>query len=82
MRTITLPNETLLPEVAEMLLEGNIITIKAKGNSMLPFIIGNRDSVILRRRDIFTVGDIVLAEVAPEYFVLHRIIRIKNINIT
>lgn len=82
MRTITLPNEDLLPEVANMLSEGNLVTIKAKGNSMLPFIKGGRDSVILEKKDIPAVGDIVLAEIAPKKFLLHRIIRIADDSIT
>jgi hypothetical protein len=43
MRSVTLPNEVMLPEVAKMLSEGKQVTIKAKGNSMLPFIVGGRD---------------------------------------
>ncbi|MFV0417420.1 MAG: S24/S26 family peptidase [Dysgonomonas sp.] len=82
MRTITLPNETLLPEVAKILSEGNMVTLKVKGSSMLPFIIGGRDSVVLQKKETFTIGDIVLAEIAPKHFVLHRIIKIEVDKIT
>ena len=82
MRTLTLPNETLLPEVVKLLLEEQTIALKAKGNSMLPFIIGDKDSVLLQKREIVSIGNIVLAEIAPKLFVLHRIIKIKNDKIT
>ena len=40
---------------------------------MLPFIVGDRDSVRLRKEPV-AVGDAVLAEIAPGRYVLHRII--------
>lgn len=82
MRTITLPNEELLPEVVKMLSEGNRVTIRAKGNSMLPFIVGDRDSVILQKKDRLVAGDIILAEITSKQFVLHRILKIENDKIT
>ena len=78
MRTTTVPNEVLLPEVAKLLDEGRKVTIKAKGNSMLPFIIGGRDKVVLQKNEEYGKGDAVLAEIAPETFVLHRIIKIDG----
>lgn len=77
MRKLTVANEELLPEVVKLLSEGNSVTIKAKGNSMLPFIVGDRDSVVLQKKDTYAIGDIVLAEIAPKLFVLHRIIKIE-----
>jgi len=82
MRTVTIANEELLPEIVKMLSKGNEVILKAKGNSMLPYIRGGRDSVVLRKKDIYTIGDIVLSEVTPQVFVLHRIIKIKNNLIT
>lgn len=78
MRKVALSNEELLPEVAILLSEGNRVTIRAKGNSMLPFIVGGRDSVVLQQKDHYRVGDIVLAEISPNVFVLHRIIKIDK----
>ena len=40
MNTITIANEILLEEVRRLLMKGNNVTIRAKGNSMLPFITG------------------------------------------
>ncbi len=81
MRKVTVANKELLPGVAKLLSEGNSVTIKAKGNSMLPFIVGDRDSVVLQKKDTFAIGDIVLAEIAPRLFVLHRIVEIDGDNI-
>ncbi len=75
MRRVTLPNEELLPEVATLLSEGHRVTIRAKGNSMMPFIVGGRDSVVLQQKNSYQVGDIVLGEASPQKFVLHRVIR-------
>lgn len=50
---MTLPNEEMLPEVAKMLSEGNCVKLKAKGNSMLPFIVGGRDEVVIEKK-LFT----------------------------
>lgn len=81
MRNVTLPNEELLPEVVKMLSEGNRVTIKAKGNSMLPFIVGGQDNVVLEKKESYAVGDIVMAGFTPKLFVLHRILKIDGDNI-
>ncbi|RNC64562.1 S24/S26 family peptidase [Proteiniphilum sp. X52] len=82
MRSVTLSNEVMLPEVARMLSEGKQVTIRAKGNSMLPFIVGGKDSVVLEGKGLYGVGDIVLAEIRPKLFVLHRILKIDDEQVT
>ena len=77
-----LPNEVLLDEVAVLLSAGNDVTLLTKGNSMLPFIRGGIDSVRLRKCETVACGDIVLAQVAPGRFVLHRVIRTENDRLT
>ena len=69
----TLPNDILLGEVAAVLDEGREAVIIPTGNSMLPFIRGGEDRVVLRRRDSIAVGDIVLARLGERY-ILHRVI--------
>lgn len=75
---MTFPNEVLLPEVAELLARGSEVEIRTKGSSMLPFIVGDRDSVRLRAMPAYAEGDAVLAEIAKGRFVLHRIVRIDG----
>ena len=81
---ITLPNEILLEEVAALLDEGREVEIMSKGTSMLPFIVGGRDSVILRKEatGVQKPGDIVLARRSPGNYVLHRIIGVGGEKIT
>ena len=76
-------NEILVPELARLLAEEKEVRFTPSGNSMRPFIEGNRDSVVLAplkrapRR-----GDILLAEAETfcgrKMYVLHRLIRIEG----
>lgn len=60
-----------------MVAEGVSVTLPVKGRSMIPFIIGGRESVILQQPANLKVGHVVLARVGPERYVVHRIIRIS-----
>ncbi len=75
-------NDILIAEVHKLLLEGRRVTLKVKGVSMLPFIVGDRDSVLLEQSPTYSVGDIVLAEVQPSTYVLHRILSIEGNQVT
>ena len=68
----TLPNEILLGEVTKLLDEGRDVVIMTKGFSMNPFIIGDRDSVELRKMTP-SAGMIALAQISKGHYVLHRI---------
>ena len=65
-----------------MVNEGIGVTLPVSGRSMLPFIIGDRDSVILQRPEHLQVGDVVLAWVDGYRYVVHRIIRIDGEHVT
>ncbi len=54
------------------------VTMPVSGRSMLPFIVGGRDSVILQNPAGLKKGDIVLAWVEGNRYVLHRIIRLEG----
>ena len=69
----TIPNEILLGEVAAVLQDGREAVIIPTGNSMLPFIRGGVDRVVLRKMTAVAVGDIVLAKIGDSY-ILHRLI--------
>ena len=76
-------NEILVPELARLLAEEKEVRFTPSGDSMRPFIEGNRDSVVLTsltrppRR-----GDILLAHVTQPggqtTYVLHRLVRIEH----
>lgn len=75
MSKLIMANETVLPEVARMLAEGLVVTLPVKGDSMLPFIIGSRDSVVLRKPSApLQKWDIVFARTDAGGYVLHRVI--------
>lgn len=77
MGTVQLPNDILLSRAEAFLNEGREVVIRAKGSSMLPFIHGDRDSVVLKKCDDLSVGDIVLVRL-PGRYVMHRIISISQ----
>jgi len=67
-------NNILIPEVARLVAEGHSVSIMAKGNSMLPFIRDGKDTIVLVKPEGYKLGDLLLCEVAPEKYVLHRLI--------
>ena len=82
MKKMIVPNEILLAEADDLLSKGIEVVLMTKGNSMLPFIRGEKDSVNLKRFGAVEVGDIVLARIAPQRYVLHRIFAIDGDAVT
>lgn len=74
----TVSNAELIPEIARLVKEGNEVIFTPKGASMLPFIRGERDRVMLRDCPAPKQGDIVLALTKGSRYVLHRIISIDG----
>ena len=72
----------IIEEACRLVREGVNVTLPVKGRSMLPFIIGGKESVILHRPGLIDVGDVVLAWVDGCRYVVHRIIRIDGDRIT
>jgi len=77
MNTVQLPNDILLASAKDFLDEGREVVLRAKGNSMLPYIRDGRDSVVLKKSDSCVVGDIVLVHL-PGRFIMHRIIKLEG----
>lgn len=83
MSKVIIANSILLPEVERILSNGKEVTLKAKGNSMLPFIIGGRDSLVLKKLERAPkVGDIVFAKLADSRYVVHRVYKVESKQIT
>lgn len=78
-----IPNAVLLGMVRESIREGHTATIWVKGFSMRPFLEHMRDKVILApvTRPL-AEGDAVLAEIASDKYVLHRIIQVDGDHLT
>ena len=75
-------DEGIIEEAIRLVGEGVCVTLPVNGNSMLPFIIGGRESVILQQPSQSEVGDVVLAWVKGGYYVVHRIIAIDGDAVT
>ena len=75
MKKLQVDNETFFSRVVQLLSEGRQVTIPVKGYSMLPFIRGERDLVVLEKPGTLKVGDMVLFRSGGRY-VLHRIVEI------
>lgn len=70
-------------QAAQMVLaEGKGVVFTPKGNSMLPFIKGGRDSVVLSplARPL-KIGDIILVKIGAKYF-LHRVFNLHGNEVT
>lgn len=80
-KKVVLPKDVLLDEVARLLSEGRDVTMVPKGVSMLPFIHGDKDSVVLRKKSVIRVGDIVLARFGGKY-VMHRVVAVEGNSVT
>ena len=78
MQKMIIPNEVLLAEVVSLVEEGKTVVLMTKGASMHPFIIGEKDSVRLKKPDALYPGLIALAEHRKDRYVLHRIISVEG----
>ena len=72
----------IIEEAIRLVDEGVSVTLPVNGNSMLPFIIGGKESVILQKPELPKVGDVVLAWADGYRYVVHRIIRINGDRVT
>mgnify|MGYP002622023055 CR=1 FL=1 len=81
-KCVTLPNETVFVLVDSELRQGRDVILRVKGSSMLPTLREDRDSVRLQRRDVYRVGDVVLAQIASDWHVLHRIVALEGNRVT
>ena len=75
-------DDMIIGEAVRLVNEGASVTLPVKGWSMLPFIIGWKESVILQKPSQPERGDVVLAWVDGCRYVVHRIIRIDGNRVT
>lgn len=77
---LIVPNNILMQDVDRELRAGKEVTLLAKGRSMHPYIRDQRDVLVLRRtdQDNLRVGDIVLALVNTDHYVVHRIVEVRD----
>jgi hypothetical protein len=75
-------DNVIIGEAIRLVEDGVSVTLPVNGYSMLPFIIGGKESVILQKPADLKVGDVVLAWVEGCRYVVHRIIRIDGEGVT
>lgn len=79
---VTLDTELFMEGIDIFLKEGKEVVMTPKGASMLPFIKGGRDSVVLQKSSAPSeVGDIVLARVGDR-FIMHRVFKVDGGSLT
>lgn len=72
----------IIEEACRLVSEGLAVTLPVNGQSMLPFIIGGKESVILQKPENLHVGHVVLAWVDGTHYVVHRIKDIQGTAVT
>jgi len=75
-------DQDIIEEAVRLVDEGIPVTLPVNGWSMLPFIIGGKEKVILQQPGLLQRGDIVLAWVEGSRYVVHRIISIEGNRVT
>ena len=82
MDKMIIDNDTFFADVLRLLDQGKQVTIPVKGFSMLPFIRGGKDLVVLEKAgEVLRADDIVLFHVGPREggrYVMHRILSIDG----
>ena len=82
MEKMVIDNDTFFADVLQVLDQGKRVTIPVKGFSMLPFIRGSKDLVVLEKAgDVLKADDIVLFHLGPMdggRYVMHRVMSVDG----
>ena len=78
---INLPMSEMVGLIEEVISGGGEFRLYPKGTSMLPLIRQGKDSVVLVKPGLLSIGDIILYRRKNGQFVLHRIVKIKGDNL-
>ena len=81
---VVISTKAYFEAVKKDLAQGRSVIIPLKGVSMRPFVENLRDKALLATvpPETLRVGDAVLAEIAPDRYVLHRIVRREGDRLT
>ena len=72
----------IMAEAIRLVQSGVCVTFPVNGRSMLPFVEGGRESVVLAKPQKVKVGDVVLAFVEGSRYVVHRVIALEGESVT
>ena len=80
METITLDNEIIMGGIRQLIGEGTTVQLRCKGNSMNPFLVSGRDTLILSpfRPSDLVPGAVILGKSTDGRFLVHRIVSNKG----
>ena len=80
MKMRIIDNRLFFDEVTEQLDRGHVVRIRARGNSMLPFIRDGRDVLVLEHpgERVFVRGQVLLARLGDGRYVIHRVVKVKG----
>ena len=78
MKATAVTDELIIGDAVSLVNEGMAVTLLVKGRSMLPFILGGHDSVVLTKPVNISVGDVVLARIDGRRYVLHRVVGVRE----
>jgi len=70
-------DQQIISDAVSLVNEGMAVTMLVKGRSMLPFILGGLESVVLTRPGEIREGDVVLAHIDGQRYVLHRVMSVS-----
>ena len=78
--SIYVPNDVFFEAVKEEILQGKQVRLRARGQSMMPFITGDKDDIVLKQivKSSFHKGAILLVQLSEKRYVAHRVYRIKG----
>ena len=71
-------DEQIIGDAIRLVSEGMAVTMLVKGRSMLPFILGGRESAVLTQPGEIKTGDVVLARIDGRRYVLHRVMEVSD----
>ena len=69
---------SMYPIISEIVNSGGSVKLEVKGNSMMPFLRSEKDSVLLKEIGDVQQYDVVLFKTNPEHIALHRIVNCDN----
>ena len=69
--------------MARLVNEGKSVTLPLRGYSMRSYLEDQRDKgLLVKPKEPLKVGDVILAEIEPQRYALHRIVKIEGEDIT
>lgn len=79
---VSLSHQELIEMLRPLLSEGKRVRFRVKGRSMFPLLKDGRDVVELALAKSVEKGDLVLAQITPKQYVLHRVIKKEGKELT